>query len=227
MLPTTMIPSDDDLRARLVDFEDSFVERKSSTDKGGWLRSVVAFANTAPVNYPAVLFIGADNDGKIPSDVDDNTCKSFSDFILKHVYPTVYTCPHFLTVGGKTCLAVIVPGSPNRPHFAGKAFIRDGTQTREASEEQYEKLIDQRSDKVYEILRWVGKSVRIENVQLTGGNAIRSGGAVSLKGCNRFYVTVQSASNPGDPPRSYSLDRISLSFDHADQVLILEVYDVR
>jgi hypothetical protein len=41
--------SDIDLAARLTDTEDHFTERKSKSDKGGWLRTTVAFANSTPI----------------------------------------------------------------------------------------------------------------------------------------------------------------------------------
>jgi predicted HTH transcriptional regulator len=55
---TIMEISDHDLVLRLRSFEDAFVERKTSADSKDWLKTIVAFANTAPVGYPAVLFIG-------------------------------------------------------------------------------------------------------------------------------------------------------------------------
>jgi predicted HTH transcriptional regulator len=55
--------TDQDLLLRLRSFEDAFVERKTSGDSKDWLKTVVAFANSTPVGYPAVLFIGVKNDG--------------------------------------------------------------------------------------------------------------------------------------------------------------------
>ena len=48
----TVSLSDADLLARLKNFKDHFVERKTSGDKRDWLKTVVAFANSAPNGYP-------------------------------------------------------------------------------------------------------------------------------------------------------------------------------
>jgi len=56
-----------DLLIRLKNCEDAFVERKTAADSKDWLKTVVAFANSAPIGYPAVLFIGAKDDGTIES----------------------------------------------------------------------------------------------------------------------------------------------------------------
>lgn len=62
--------SDQDLLARLNQFEDQFVERKTANDKSDWLKTVVAFANSAPVGYPAILFIGVRDNGTLEGDVN-------------------------------------------------------------------------------------------------------------------------------------------------------------
>jgi predicted HTH transcriptional regulator len=46
-------------------FEDHFVERKTAKDEKDRLKTVVAFANSAPFGYPSILFIGVKNSGEI------------------------------------------------------------------------------------------------------------------------------------------------------------------
>ena len=61
----TMIDmSDADLLARLCNFEDQFVERKTVADLNDALKTVVAFANSAPLGMPCVLYIGVRDDGQ-------------------------------------------------------------------------------------------------------------------------------------------------------------------
>lgn len=43
--------SDADLLSRLTAFEDSFVERKTIGDHKDWVKTAVAFANTAPISF--------------------------------------------------------------------------------------------------------------------------------------------------------------------------------
>ena len=50
--------TDLDLWSRMQNLEDHFVERKTLGDSKDWLKTVVAFANSAPNGYPCVLYIG-------------------------------------------------------------------------------------------------------------------------------------------------------------------------
>ena len=177
--------SDQDLLLRLRTFEDSFVERKSSSDKGGWLRTVVAFANSAPVGAPAVLFIGVADDGTIQSDINLETVQQKFSSVISKAYPPIATFPKVLEQGGKQFLAVIVPGSPERPHFAGRAYIRDGSQTKKASEPQFAELIAQRNSKARELLKWKGKGIllRFHGPFLFAGYSYGKGGEDAFLVC--------------------------------------------
>lgn len=145
--------TDEELLLRLKNFEDNFVERKTSGDSRDWLKTVVAFANSTPVGYPAVLYIGVKNDGtpeEKPVNLD-SLQKTFGEKIGE-AYPTIYYLTKILNVEGKQILAVIVPGSSDHPHFAGPSYVREGSKTVEASEEQFANLIAARNSKAYEIL---------------------------------------------------------------------------
>jgi predicted HTH transcriptional regulator len=61
----SMIENGEELFARLRNLEDQFVERKSLGDGRDWLKTIVAFANSTPIGYPALLFIGVRNDGTV------------------------------------------------------------------------------------------------------------------------------------------------------------------
>ncbi|MFQ5927947.1 MAG: helix-turn-helix domain-containing protein, partial [Terriglobia bacterium] len=101
--------SDQDLLSRLQNFEDYFVERKTSSDKRDWLKTVVGFANSAPVGYPAVLFIGVRDDGTIEGTANlDKLQQTFSG-IVSEAYPPIATFPKVLERDGKQFLAVIIP----------------------------------------------------------------------------------------------------------------------
>ena len=54
----TVALSDADLLARMKNFEDHLVERKTVKDEKDWKKTAVAFANSVPVGLPAVLYIG-------------------------------------------------------------------------------------------------------------------------------------------------------------------------
>src|SRR6516162_2031647 len=151
--------SDHDLFLKLRSFEDAFVERKTSADSKDWLKTIVAFANTAPVGYPAVLFIGVKDDGTSEGkQVNlDSLQKTLSEHVAK-AYPPIYYLPHSLDVNGGQVLAVIVPGSSARPHFAGQSYVREGPKSVVASKEQFDRLIAARNSKTYRILEWKDKT---------------------------------------------------------------------
>jgi predicted HTH transcriptional regulator len=57
--------SEADLLARMGNFENRLVERKTVKDEKDWKKTAVAFANSAPVRLPAVLYIGVRDNGEI------------------------------------------------------------------------------------------------------------------------------------------------------------------
>ena len=214
--------SDENLLLKLADTEDSFVERKTFSDSSDWLKTAVAFANSCPVGYPGVLFIGVLNDGT-PHDPKqrpnlETLQKSFSDR-LNEAWPPIYSLSRILRKDGLEFLAVLIPGSSARPHFAGPSYVRVGPETKKASESQYSEMLAQRQAKSFEILQWKGKLVTVEQVLV--GRSGRYDHAATVVDCNQFYVTLSS----GDPPKpnSISLRRVAISFDHLGSRLKLEV----
>jgi len=213
---------DEELLLRLKNFEDNFVERKTSGDSKDWLKTIVAFANSTPVGYPAVLYIGVKDDGtpeENPVNLD-SLQKTFSEKI-KQAYPPIYYLMKILHVGGKQVLAVVVPGSEQRPHFAGQAFIRKGSETVGGSDEQFANLIAMRNSKAYEILKWKGKTItldvmNVESIRMVG--SVGSSQAFTVEDCNQFYVTLDA----GTFRKSVPLARIEVSFDQGAQRLKLE-----
>jgi hypothetical protein len=211
--------TDQEILMKLGAFEDSFVERKTASDSRDWLDAVVAFANTAPIGYPAILFIGVRNDGTI-EDTTGNLDKlqmTLSNKLAK-AFPTPYWLSKVLQKDGKQFLAVIVPGSECRPHFAGHAFVRDGSRTVAASTEQFDRLIAQRNSKTYEILRWKGRAVSftqpLREYMISGTTqwSQPKSIAVTVIDCNLHYVTVENISQKSTWA-SYPLRVIELSYD--------------
>jgi predicted HTH transcriptional regulator len=207
--------SSEELLLRLRNFEDNFVERKTSSDAKDWLKTIVAFANSTPVGYPAVLFIGVKNDGT-PEEKTvnlDSVQQSFNEKV-KDAYPPIYRLTKILNVGGKQLLAVIVPGSEQRPHFAGQAFIRKGSETVGASDEQFANLIASRNSKAYEILKWKGKEITVKFMDMA--QRYRQSTVVD---CNQFYCTIQSPNSLFSVP----LGRVDIGFDNPEKCLMIEV----
>ncbi len=225
-----MMLTDQDILLRLTAFEDSFVERKTSSDSKDWLKTAVAFANSAPVGYPAILFIGVRNDGSIEDEVNLDSLQQTLSEKLSVAYPAIYFMSRALRREGQQFLAVLIPGSESRPHFAGPAYIRDGSRSIQSSAAQFEILIAERNTKVREIRRWKGKVVTFQRsaskellaVHVLGTSEGKLAGTVV--DCNEFYITVESTTRKG-MLISFPLEQIEINFDHGSRRLELRFRD--
>lgn len=220
---------DEELLLRLRNTEDAFVERKIFSDSSDWLKTTVAFANSTPIGYPAVLFIGVKNDGT-PEGKDENVesiMRSFGQRVSK-AYPEIYYFPRTLAVEGKEVLAIVIPGSEARPHFSGPSYVRVGSESRKASEGQFNRLLTSRNSKAREILKWRGKLVTVDNMnvasQVSRVGSVGSRERLSVVDCNQFYATLENETAVSR--KSIPLGRIELSYDEKNDCLKLEVRPV-
>jgi hypothetical protein len=217
--------SSESLELRLKSTEHDFVERKSRTDKGGWLRTAVAFANSTPIGWPAVLFVGADDNGNpqlATNDLED-VIKAISGVLDDGAFPAIYRhiVPLHLSAGG-SCLAVIIPGSPERPHFAGNSYIRVGSETKTASNMQFQDLIAQRSSKTRKILEYKGRMVTLRQVHRGGNNhPWWEHNECELIDCNQFFATLRAVVGGG--LLAFPVEWIDISFDPNRDTLMLIV----
>lgn len=226
----------DDLLLRLADMEDSFVERKTKNDLKDCLKTVVAFANSTPIGYPAIMFVGVRNDGVVEGVENPDTIQKSVSERIAPAYPAIYTVMRVLTKDDKSFLAVIVPGSENRPHFAGQAYIRDGSQSVAASQEQFRTLIAQRNDKARVILEWKGKEITAETrtrnllYGMSIAGALRDKETVvqlataTILDCNQFYVTLRRVTTTNAPTSeavSCPLADVEIGFDQKNSRLML------
>jgi hypothetical protein len=215
--------SDEDLLAKMKNFEDHFVERKTAKDDKDWLKTVVAFANSAPVGVPCVLYIGVRDSGDIETpqvDLDD-VQKRFNSKLQK-AFPRVPYTLKILSAGELQALAVIVLGSELRPHFAGPSYVRRGSQSLPASEEQFAGLISSRNSKTYTILSFKGKPIKVI-YRYRRGHGVdetewRNNPTVVF--CNQWWVTVRQ---DGGALFTFPLEDVTLSFDHELNSLLLYV----
>lgn len=217
--------SDADLLARMKNFEDHLVERKTFSDEKDWKKTAVAFANSVPVGLPAVLFIGVRDNGEIetPQKDLDAAQRKFNTQMQK-VYPRIPYVPKIISANGQQALAVIIPGSELRPHFAGLSYVRRGSETHEASEQEFAELIAQRSSKAAKILSWKGKAITVMSRNPVEGGLFhaetRWQDPTTVKDCDQFYVTLNRGSGS---PVSLPLSRVDITFDNANKRLQLEI----
>src|SRR5882724_9987147 len=94
--------SEADLLARMKNFEDHLVERKTVKDEKDWRKAAAAFANSVPVGLPAILYIGVRNDGDIetPQKDLDEAQKRFNSQ-MQRVYPRIAYVPKIISENGK------------------------------------------------------------------------------------------------------------------------------
>ena len=149
-----------DLIERIRDHEDSYVERKP--EGGDLKRTIVAFANSVPAEREAVLYVGVGDKGDIIGiNNSDSLQKKIRKICLDDCYPPIHFTTEILRIDGNEILAVIIPPSPNKPHFSGPAFIRRGSESVSASPDLFNDLITSRNSKCYEILRYKNQIVTI------------------------------------------------------------------
>lgn len=214
--------TDDELRKRLADHEDQLVERKSEGVKRDELRQTLsAFANTLQPNVFGILFVGvADKIGVV-------TGVANSDSVQKRIREAADDCfppircyeSHAFTVGDKTVIAVVISASTERPHFTGHAYVRVGSESVNASTEQYEMLIASRNDKAGAILRMIGGPITVEAIGRRLQNPTPAPGAryqseARIEDCNahRVHLTVSAEGMPGWTI-SEPLERVTISHD--------------
>jgi schlafen family protein len=188
-------PTDAQLKSWKNPSEDSFIERKPSSDPSDWVRTIVAFANSAPLDRCAVLYIGVRDDGTVQGLDKLDALQKTLEGKMKPVHPPVSYQTRSLAEEGREYLCVIVPGSENRPHFAGPAYVRVGSQTFAASAQQHESLLAERNSKTRRIRQFKGKTIHIDRIR-TGDAVARLGRIASIAtmevvDCTAFSVTLK------------------------------------
>jgi hypothetical protein len=155
---------EEELLQRLRNSEDGFVERKSSFDQREAREAIVAFANSAHLDRPGLLFIGVRPDGSIQGVKDPDTLArdSVDKLCKEQCFPPITYTTAAVRADGLEVLAIIVPLSENRPHFAGNAFIREGSRTKKASNAAFEEMIASRNTKAGALLRMKGQTVSVQ-----------------------------------------------------------------
>lgn len=200
------------------------MERKSLSDGGDWLKTVVAFANSIPVGQVGVLFIGVKRDGQIEKLTDtqiDEAQRTLRQKISL-AYPRIEYSVKTIELDGRMVIAVVVPASSQTPHFAGPSYIRVGSETVKATEEQYGRFLDRRSGPCFTILGSVGKSISVMNRLKTphGFNDSDWPGDPHVVDCTRNYVIIKN----GPDSQTFPLNQIDVSFDSKHSRLLLIVH---
>jgi len=209
----------DELRALLKNAEDGFTERKPEAVKRGEIRqTVVAFANSVPEGREAVLFIGVLDGGGIQGVADTDAKQKLVRAVCERdCYPPIKCQPEVVEEGGKRIVAVVVPASDQRPHFAGPAFVRRGSESVAASKEMFDELIASRHEKARVLLRWKQSviSVREDGYDLVKQRTIpggwRTSRECSVLDCNAHTLRLMDISS--NTHFSIPLRQVEIGFD--------------
>lgn len=214
---TYTVVTEVELVSKLSDTENNFIERKTINNTDGWLKTAVAFANSCPIGQPGLLYVGVDDSGVVRKQAETFDFESLQKTIsasIARAWPPIYFDTHILKKGELPFVAVVVFGSPLRPHFSGPAYVRIGPETRNASEEQYDELIAQRSSKVRALQKLIGQVIQWQSFGILQG-----GGPATVSDCNQFFLTVDG----GTYKRWFPIDWITISFDpDKSQYVILQ-----
>jgi hypothetical protein len=152
--------------------EDNFIERKATAPNDHVLRqTLVAFANSVPENQTAVLFIGIDDKtGAVLGISDPDKLQRRVGDAGEDCYPAIRPSMVVLSLEEKWVLAVEVGYSPNKPHFAGPAFVRSGSRSVKASEGLYRDLLTSHCSPAGELLKCKGTHVTVRVINKKLGN---------------------------------------------------------
>ena len=162
----------DELLARLSTKEDNFTERKpEGASAYEFRKTIVAFANSLPENQTGVLFIGVRDDGTVAgvSGVD-SLQKTIRKICETDCYPPIKPSCAVLTVGSKDVVAIEISASNQRPHFAGPAFVRVGSESKAATPEVYQELLTSHCSVAGQLLKIKNQMVTVWAIKKVLGN---------------------------------------------------------
>jgi len=211
--------------------ESSLAERKPDGFKDREARKVVvAFSNSTPEGQEAILWIGLDDKtGQVKGVASAEAIQSKYAKVLDECYPRINYQMHALEFEGKTVVAVVVPASNKRPHFAGGAYIREGSRCVLASERLYEELVISKSDKVRELTKYRTSGVHVavrginyrlgSNKPFTGQNY--EGMDCVIDNCDAFRVRFYRLDT--NAYFTEELPRVSISYDDQRNMPVINV----
>jgi hypothetical protein len=148
-------------------------------------------------------------------------------------YPPIECFTELLVVDDRQIVAVVVPPSANRPHFAGPAYVRKGSTTVSASADAFADLITARTSKAAELLRCRGQPVTVDSIKNRLGQPehteTRAGTTLhgqmkqydaTILDVNSFFVRFEIRHGRYSEP----LDNITISYDEEQHRPLIHVH---
>jgi len=211
--------SDQEIEARLMNLEDSLIERKTEGDRKDFLKTICGFANSVQEGQIGILFIGVKNDRTIQGiKGPESLQRTIREICEDKCYPKVTFQTRLMKKENTDYLAVLVPFSKDKPHFSGSAYVRKGSETVVASGEMFEELIYSRISKVSQILKWRDKIITVEaigkmlgNTKPLGDPRYRESADCIVIECNPNFIRLKITSS--DRYVSEPMSNIQTAFD--------------
>lgn len=141
--------------------EDSLREKKVESDLKDLLKTLVAFANSVAPGDTAQIFIGERDNGTVQGVTDTDKIQKSVTKEAGRIYPEIFYRTEVYERDAKQCVRVDIEHNGLAPHFSGAAWVRKGSQTMKATEELYQKMVEQRHSKVHELSKWLGKTITV------------------------------------------------------------------
>jgi integrase len=220
------------LKARIANLEDGLTERKQGIQSNDEIRkAVVSFANSVPEGRTAVLFIGVANDGAVVGltvEEAEKVQQRVRRVCEEDCYPAIaIRLAESIEIDGKYVVGFEFGPSPNRPHFAGHAFVRVGSESIKASASKLDELIASKNTKAGRLLAAKEKYEHLTLI-LPAGARIAAGHPLARRRdleCIVQHCEAQHAVFYDIADRStlsLPLDWLSFSWDTARNRLLLE-----
>jgi hypothetical protein len=145
--------------------EDSLREKKVESDLKDLLKTMVAFANSVAPGDTAQIFIGEKDDGTVQGVTSTDNIQKRVTQDAEKIYPEIYYKTEVYEREGKQCVRVDIKRNELAPHFGGPAWVRRGSETIKATEQLYQQMVEQRLNKMWVLLQWLGKEVTVTGTQ--------------------------------------------------------------
>jgi Putative DNA-binding domain len=146
----------EEIEALLTSEESETLERKQGLDKDAICKSLIAFANDMYGHGGGCVVVGQAPDkslvGLQPG--GDEIQRIISDLARNNCSPAVPVSVECYEKDGKRLAIVEIPASPARPHFTGKAWVRMGSTTRQATDSEIILLRAVEENRKIAILKW-------------------------------------------------------------------------
>lgn len=203
--------------------EDSLKEKKTESDLGDLLKTLVAFANSVAPEDTATLFIGEKDDGTVQGVTNPDNIQKTVRTTAEKIYPEIYYRTSVYAREGKQCVRVDVKHNGLAPHFGGAAWVRRASVTERATEALYQQMVELRLSKVTQLMRWRTGVVTLawkgeQGIQLGHTTYTGFNFAATLEIVNAFWVTFRIELPQGASTEiSEPLDKLSLSWDDKEK----------